>query len=128
MTQEKSNLETHAENEMRLAGLYDKDSDYGGMIPDAVMKMVRAHSEEGHSGGSHSLVMAIFNKVINFQNLTPITNDPQEWMDVADYAGPQNPAVWQSRRNPSLFSNDSGKTYYSIDDEKRELKTAVEKK
>ena len=110
-----SNMEKHAEDEMRRAGLYDKDADYGGMIPEAVMKLVKTHAAEGHSGGSHGLVMAIFNKVINFQPLTPLTPDPTEWtrVDPVQY----QPGTWQSRRLPSAFSRDGGQTYYDIDKE-----------
>ena len=110
-----SNLVKHAEKEMKWAGLYDKDADYGGMIPAAVMKLVKAHSEEGHSGGSHSITMQIFNRVINFKTLTPITDDPEEWMQHADN-------TWQNKRQSSCFSTDGGKTHYDIDDKERKVK------
>ena len=112
-----SNLVRHAEYELRRAGLYDKDSDYGGMIAEAVMKMVKAMAAEGHSGMSHSLTMEVFNRVANFKTLTPLTNDPEEWMDVSGYGD------WQNRRQSSCFSTDGGKSYYDIDDEKRTIKT-----
>lgn len=111
-----SNLEKHAEREMRRAGLYDADSDYGGMIPEAVMKLVRVHAAEGHSGGSHNLVMQIFNRVANFKTLTPITNSPDEWHEVGT-------DIWQNTRDSSFFSTDGGKTGYSIDDKERSIKT-----
>jgi hypothetical protein len=115
-------LVEYAEEEMRRAGLYDKDSDYGGMIPEAVMKLVKVHAEEGHSGGSHELVMAIFKRVINFKPLTPITDDPSEWTEVSEN-------LWQCRRDPSLFSSDAGKSYYdiNINDDKREIKQSSRK-
>lgn len=104
-----SNLMRHAEFEMRKAGLYDKDADYGGAIPEAVLALVKVLSEQGHSGGSHSLVMAIFNKVANFKTLSPITSDPDEWMEVSHDA-------WQNTRCPSVFSIDGGKTWYDLDE------------
>ena len=107
-------LEQYAEEEMRRAGLYDSDSDYGGMIPEAVMAMVRAHSAGGHSGGSHALTMSIFNRVVNFRPLTPLTSSPDEWGEV-------QPGVWQSRRCPSVFSHDGGKTYYDLDERQNKL-------
>jgi hypothetical protein len=108
-----SNLVRHAEEEMRRAGLYDADADYGGMIPKAVMKLVEAHASEGHSGGSHHMVMAIFNKVINFEPLTPLSSNPEEWMKVdPDH---YQPGTWQNRRKGSTFSRDGGKTWYDID-------------
>lgn len=103
-----SRLVEHAEREMKLAGLYDADADYGGMIPEAVMKLVKVHSEEGHSGGSHGLVLQIFNRVANFKTLTPVTNDPAEWFEVGN-------GTWQNNRQSSCFSEDGGKTYNDID-------------
>ena len=112
----------HAESEMRKAGLYDKDADYGGMIPEAVMKLVRPFAEEGHSGMSASLTLEIFNRVARFKTLSPLTSDPDEWMQIsADMMPKGDPAVWQSRRDPSMFSNDGGKTYYSVDDQERKI-------
>lgn len=106
-----SNLENHAEREMRLAGLYDKDADYGGMIPETVMAMVGALSGRGHSGGSHAMVMQIFNRVANFKTLTPITANSDEWNEI------ETGKMWQSNRQSSVFSKDGGKTWYDIDKE-----------
>lgn len=110
-----SNLVKHAEFELRKAGLFDSDSDYNGMIAEAVMKLVKTHAEEGHSGMSHAVTLRVFNKVVNFKSLTPLTNDPNEWMEVHD-------GMWQNRRQSSCFSDDGLKTYYDIyaqDPEKR---------
>lgn len=116
----------HAEEEMRRAGLFDKDSDYGGMVAEAVMKMVKCLADEGHSGMSHDLTMEVFNRVANFKTLTPLTNDPAEWHDVTSYGNPDVP-MWQSLRDPSMFSNDGGKTYYNVGDPMRALNTSKEK-
>lgn len=109
-----SNLMKHAEREMRLAGLYDTDSDYGGMLPEAVMALVEAHSKQGHSGGSHHITLEIFNRVINYKTLTPIGTTQEEWFK-HDYqvAGED---CWQNIRQSSCFSQDGGKTWYDLDD------------
>jgi len=122
-----SNLVKHAEEEMRRAGLFDADSDYNGMVAGAVMKLVEVHAKEGHSGMSHALTLDVFNRVVNFKTLTPITNDPEEWVNVSEYGGPGDKPVWQNRRDSVWFSNDGGKTGYSIDDDKREMKTFADK-
>jgi hypothetical protein len=121
-----SNLETHAERELRKAGLFDKDSDYGGMIGVAVMRMIRVFSEEGHSGASAMLTLAAFERIARFKTLTPLTSNPDEWMQVSpDHMPDGSPTVWQSLRQSSCFSNDGGKTYYDIDaDDSRALKTS----
>ena len=110
-----SNLEAHAERELRLAGLFDKNSDYDGMIGEAVMKLVRAFSGDGHSGGSASVTLAAFDRVVRFKTLTDITSDPSEWMHIAEEVAGQHGGVWQNTRQSSCFSNDGGKTYYDID-------------
>lgn len=110
-------LKEYAEREMRLAGLYDKDADYGGMIPDAVMALVEAHSKQGHSGGSHWLTIQIFNKVINYEALTALTTDPDEWMRVDD-----DVAMFQNRRSPNWFCTDSSDktTWYDVNEPKKQ--------
>lgn len=108
-----SNLETHAERELRRAGLFDEDSDYGGMLGSAVMRLVKQHAAEGHSGMSAEMVMEIFGIVGRFKTLTKLTSDPEEWMEVGDQDGK---TLFQSRRQASCFSVDGGKTYYDIDE------------
>lgn len=107
-------LEKYAEYEMKRAGLYDKDADYGGMIPEAVMNIVRAYGKAGHSScGSHALTMAIFNKVIEFKPLTPLTTDPSEWNEVIETRNSIR-QLWQNRRDREVFSEDGGKTAYHV--------------
>lgn len=95
----------HAERELKLAGLFDKDSDYGGMIAEAVMKLIKTHSAEGHSGFSHAYTLHVFNIVANFKPLAPIGTTKDEWMEVGD-------EMWQNKRQSSCFSTDAGKPYF----------------
>lgn len=55
---------------LELAGWFKKDSDYGGMIGEAVKKLLIEHQKEGHSGFSHQLAVYLFNKVALDQPLT----------------------------------------------------------
>ena len=59
-----------AKRNLELAGLFSKESDYNGMIGEAVMKLVNTHLDEGHSGMSHEVALLVFNKVIKGQALT----------------------------------------------------------
>lgn len=111
-TQSDSNLVRHAEYEMRLAGLYDEDADYGGLITEAVMALVREFASQGHSGGSAAITLAVLEKVLRFQPLTPLTSDPGEWDDVSEMVGH---SLWQNRRDPSAFSEDGGQTWYHVE-------------
>jgi hypothetical protein len=107
-----SNLVRHAREELQRAGLFDIDGDYGGMIGQNVLDMVRLFAGQGHSGFSAQLSIDVLSRLLRFQPLTPITSDPAEWMCVND--GADDP-IWQNRRSSSLFSVNGGKTWYDID-------------
>jgi hypothetical protein len=119
----------HGKEELERAGLLDKDSDYDGMLGDAVLELLKVFGNQGHSGMSAMMTIDLFDKLAKQKNLTPITDDPAEWMNVQEYygkdgAGQGMKGVWQNRRDAALFSNDGGKTYYSVDDENRDIKKA----
>lgn len=98
-----SNLVAHAKKEMEIAGLFDKDSDYGGMIGEAVLKMVQMFSEEGHSGYSAPMAISIFEKVARFEPLTPLTGADEEWVEVSD-------GIFQNCRCSHVF-RENGEAY-----------------
>lgn len=106
-------LLSHAEKELRLAGLFDKDSDYNGMVGKAVLELIKTFSKQGHSGFSAGWCLDLFNKLAQHQPLTPISADPSEWTDVSAMSGYP---MWQNNRRYSSFSNDGGKTWYDLDD------------
>ena len=112
-----SNLVLHAERELKLAGLFDKDSDYGGMFGKSVLELVKAFAKQGHSGASAMRTLAIFDKVVRFENLTPITSKSDEWMDVDN-------GLHQCVRCPALFSEDGGKTHYNVEDKDKKIITS----
>lgn len=112
-----------AETEMRRAGLYDEDASYGsGAIAGGVLELLDTWHRQGHSGGSASMTLYIFNRLVEHKTLAPITTDPSEWMDVSDYGGPGSPATWQNRRMPSAFSLDGGKTWYDVNEKRSWLR------
>jgi hypothetical protein len=105
-----SNLVDHARYELTKAGLLAKDSDYDGMLGEAALELVEKFANQGHSGTSAHMTIDIVSRLMRYEPLTPLTDDPAEWMHVSDdMAG--RPDLWQSRREPSAFSNDGGKTY-----------------
>lgn len=113
---EESQLITHARRELQRAGLFDEDSDYGGMLGTSVMKLIEAFDGEGRSGYSAMMAISLFRRLAQFQNLTPLTTDPEEWMNVSDMSGSE---MWQSVRRSDAFSTDGGKTHYLLDDNPR---------
>lgn len=110
-----SNLVKHAQKELKLAGLFDKDSDYDGMLGQAVMELVKTFSKQGHSGFSAHQTLRIFNEVANYRPLTPIGMSKDEWMDVTEMTA-DGKGMWQNTRRGTTFSRDGGKTWYDIDD------------
>lgn len=103
-----SNYLSYGESEMKRAGLYDGDADYGGLIPTAVTRMLRIYAIEGHSGGSHGMVQSIFTRISSFRPLTPLTGDDDEWMEVG-------PNQFQNRRCSTIFKDGKDGKAYNID-------------
>lgn len=100
-----SNIAGHAWDELNRAGAFTAEYDfYGGMTGRAVMDLVAVFVEQGHSGMSGSLVADAFHRLVMFEPLGPLTDDPDEWVEVTD-------GLWQSRRQSEAFSRDGGKTY-----------------
>lgn len=102
----------HAQIELTKAGLFDDDADYGGMIGVAVLELLQTMSKQGHSGFSAQWTRDLFNRLSNWENLTPLTSDPDEWEDRSEMSG--HP-FWQNKRNPSVFSNDGGQHWWHVD-------------
>lgn len=105
-------LKEYAENELKRAGLFDKDSDYNGQLANATVELIEVFEKQGHSGASGAMTLGLFEKLARFQPLTPLTSNPEEWTDISEASGEP---MWQSKRNPSVFSNDGGKTWYDLD-------------
>jgi len=100
-------LVSFAKQELKIAGLFDKDSDYGGMLGDAVMELMKVFSKQGHSGCSASMTLALFQKVASYKPLTPLTFNEDEWVDVEH--------CFQNKRNSAVFKKDKESRPYYID-------------
>ena len=101
------NLVDYAKQELKLAGLFDKDSDYDGMLGDAVLELVKVLAKQGHSGCSASMALAIFNKVASYKPLSPLTLKDDEWTDIGH--------GFQNKRNSTVFKEYKDSRPYYID-------------
>lgn len=101
---EESNLCKHAKREMQLAGFQPDDQ-------IDIMKMIEAFASARPSGGQAPWLIHTFVRLAQFENLTALTSNPDEWIDRSDVSGYP---VWQSTRNSEAFSEDGGKTYYLL--------------
>lgn len=98
-------IEQYAESELRRAGLFDKDSDYGGMLAESVMKLVKVFADEDHSGFSAGMAIGLFEKLARYQPLTPLTGADDEWNEVGN-------GVLQNNRCSHVFK-ENGEAYDS---------------
>lgn len=113
-----SGLVAFARYELALAGLFDDDSDYNGMLGNAALDIVRVFASQGHSGYSAAITADIAVRLMRYEPLTALTFEPDEWNDVSDMSGTP---MWQNRRRSTTFSTDGGRTYYDIDEEGRPI-------
>lgn len=106
-------LNQHAKLELEMAGFFDKDSDYGGMLGDAVMELIEVFSKQGHSGASATMVASLFNKLAKYEPLQPITGKDEEWSDVTRLL--DGAEMYQNKRCSALFKEGKNGTPYYID-------------
>lgn len=100
-----SALVEHAKRELELCGQTAEDPEFAASIIRAVEGFA---SYPGHSGGSAMAARDMLHRLLNFQCLSEITADPAEWHE-------PGPGMWQSRRDPAIFSRDGGATFYHVD-------------
>jgi hypothetical protein len=106
---EESNLVAHARRELRIVG---EDQDF----INGVCRVVQAFADMGHSGGSAHFTALYLDKLLRYQPLSDLTDNPDEWID--RYAeGMTTSPLWQSVRNSEAFSHDGGKTYYLLSEQ-----------
>lgn len=97
-----SNLIQHAEQELKIAGLFDEHSDYGGELASAALEIVKVFSEQGHSGLSAAVTIDIVKKLVAYQPLTPLTGNDDEWSLIHDDRTDNKP-IYQNKRDSSVF-------------------------
>jgi hypothetical protein len=109
-----SNLVEHAERELRVVGYTINSEDEMDLsIYYTTMEIVKLFASVGHSGGSASVHTHMINRLLQFQSLTPLTDNPDEWVDQSEFSGTP---TWQNKRSSDCFSEDGGQTYYSVDE------------
>lgn len=99
-----SNMVEHARRELTLVG---EDPD----VIEWYCRVIEEYASFGHSGGSMEATLPVLEKLLRLKNLTPITDNPDEWTfhDEEKWGDPGG--IWQNKRNSQAFSKDGGKTY-----------------
>lgn len=104
---EESNLVQHAKRELKATG-------EGPDIVKPTLEIISIFSQMGHSDMSAAIYIQMLDQLLNFKNLTPLTNDPEEWVHHGEDVWDSEGGFWQNRRNGEAFSNDGGETYYLL--------------
>jgi hypothetical protein len=100
-----SALVQHARRELELVG---EDPE----TVEGLCRVVQAFADMGHSGGSASVAVPMLERLLRFQALMPLTDDPGEWEDRSEISGYP---LWQNRRDSRFFSIDGGRTNYQAE-------------
>lgn len=95
-----SNLIRHARSELQILGCNEEDI-------AQMCSIVQAFADVGPSGGQAAWMIPILFKLLCFENLTPLSNNPNYWIEVG-------PGIWQSTRRSEAFSKDRGRSYYLL--------------
>lgn len=120
-----SRILEHAEQELKYAGFdisekgcnpknpKDPFDGYVNACAKNAMELLNVFVKAGHSGMSANITLNIFNRLARQENLTPLTNNPEEWNEVS--FDDKNKS-YQSKRNCSCFSDDGLKTYHNLNE------------
>lgn len=97
----------HARRELEIAGLFSKDSAYGGMLGASTVQLMKLFALQGHSGYSARLQTDLFEKVSRWEPLTPLTGADDEWVK-HDYG---HEVTYQNTRCSHVFKDADGNAY-----------------
>lgn len=100
------NLRQHAEMELQMTGFLSKDSDYNGMIGEAVLELIDKLAEQQHSGASAGIVVSLFEKLARYEPLGPLTGEDEEWHEI-------HKGFFQNKRLGSVFKHEDGRCTYN---------------
>ena len=96
-----TNLVDHARRE--LAAINEDPE-----ISKGLLKVIQAYADMKLHAETTAETIQTLNALLEFQHLTDLTDDPEEWYQHEMLDG----TFWQNKRNGGAFSRDGGKTYY----------------
>lgn len=104
-------LEQHARAEFRAMNWTDNTGRFVDNtqkeVCDQVLKLLEVFNEQHHSGSSAA---DLFNKLVRFEPIGPLTGEDWEWTIVSDL---KNGLLWQNKRCSHVFKDAEGA--YDID-------------
>lgn len=107
-----NNLEKHARAEFKAAGWLDETGDIKDEMQAAicadVLDLLNLFSKQGHSGSSGSYALSMFNRLVDFKSIAPLTGEDSEWNDTGH-------DVYQNKRCSTVFKDKKTGECYDID-------------
>lgn len=100
-------LVDHARLELALIGVDDKTI-------ELYAKVIQAFADMNLNKKQTSGAIENINNLLQFNNLSPITDNVNEWVQIGDPTRGSVEGIWQNIRNSEAFSNDGGRTYYFL--------------
>jgi hypothetical protein len=102
-----SNLIEFAKSELDIIGMKEDDLEISNRaMREHILKMVEVFSDEGHSGFSANYAVAILQKLLKFEPLSPLTGEDSEWNLISE----DGEMTYQNKRCSHVFKS-NGKAY-----------------
>jgi len=99
-------LVDHAKTELDAIGLTYESSEMNGEMRSCILELVEKFSQQGHSGFSANYTIQAITKLLNYEPLSPLTGEDNEWTEVAG-------GLLQNKRCSRVFKE--GDRAYDID-------------
>lgn len=95
----------------------DTHTDPDAHFTENLLAMIAIWIQAGHSGGSAPMAVAMMERILSFNTLTPLTNNPDEWYQHGQIDDVTPEMFWQNKRRGEAFSIDPTlQTYYLLED------------
>lgn len=104
-------LMEHAERELKAIGMLDSGDKYNELMSQNILEVIQVFSKQGHSGGSAAWFLNIFKKLADYEPLTPLTGEDDEWIDRSSFGN--GAPYWQNIRCSRVFKQADGTCYDS---------------
>ena len=107
-----NNFEKHARAEFRAIGWMDErgnfEDEMQAMICANVVDLLNMFAKQGHSGTTGAYALRMFERLVEFKCIAPLTGEDWEWNDTGHN-------VYQNRRCSSVFKDKETGECYDID-------------
>lgn len=93
-----SPLEEHVQRELEKIDLPEE-------VKTNIRIITSLYSAYGYFGRTEYEVAEKIMSLVKFKNLSPLTDDPEEWEQMQE-------GLWKNKRNGGAFSQNGGETFY----------------